>query len=275
MVQQPPRCGSRCATLGIDMSYENSKASYQVVPEERYEVPPEFLASVRARGCEVLVHDLNHDGHLYKSREQFEERAVKINAYLKEYGAEGFRAGVLYRKQLWYDALKCAYDMSVPNVAHLDPQRGGCCTVMPYFIGDILEIPVTTIQDYSLFNILNDYSTRIWKEQTEILLAKHGVMSFIVHPDDVMEPRAQAVYEELLAHLAKLRDEKNVWITTPGEVNRWWRERAAMRLEKRDGEWRIEGAGSERARVAWASEEEGRLKVEVMEEMAVAEGLAS
>ncbi len=59
--------------------------------------------------------------------------------------------------------------MSVPNVAHLDPQRGGCCTVMPYFIGDILEIPVTTIQDYTLFNILNDFSTRIWKEQTAII----------------------------------------------------------------------------------------------------------
>jgi hypothetical protein len=25
-----------------------------------------------------------------------------------------------------------AYDMSIPNVAHLDPQRGGCCTIMPF-----------------------------------------------------------------------------------------------------------------------------------------------
>jgi len=250
-----------CAKLmEIDDRY-GIKGSYQVVPEERYTVTPEFLESVRAGGCEVLVHDLNHDGHLYKNREQFEERAVKINRYLKEYGAEGFRAGVLYRKQLWYDALECAYDMSVPNVAHLDPQRGGCCTVMPYFIGDILEIPVTTVQDYTLFHILNDYSTRIWRQQTEILLAKHGVMSFIVHPDYVTEQREQAVYEELLGHLAELRREKNVWITTPGEVNRWWRQRAAMRLVEEDGEWRIVGAGSERARLAWATEEAGKLKV--------------
>ncbi len=26
-VQQPPRCGSRCATFGTDMSYENSRSS--------------------------------------------------------------------------------------------------------------------------------------------------------------------------------------------------------------------------------------------------------
>ena len=53
--------------------------------------------------------------------------------------------------------------MSVPNVAHLEPQRGGCCTVMPYFVGDVLELPLTTIQDYSLFHILGDYSTTLWK----------------------------------------------------------------------------------------------------------------
>jgi len=46
-------------------------------------------------------------------------------------------------------------NMSVPNVGHLDAQLGGCCTVMPFYIGDILELPLTTTQDYSLFNILN------------------------------------------------------------------------------------------------------------------------
>ena len=69
---------------------------------------------------------------------------------------------------MWYDDLKFSYDMSVPNVAHLDPQRGGCCTVMPYFLGDILEIPVTTVQDYTLFSILDDYSIDLWKRQIEI-----------------------------------------------------------------------------------------------------------
>ena len=60
--------------------------------------------------------------------------------------------------------------MSVPNVAHLEPQRGGCCTVMPYFIGDILELPLTTTQDYSLFHILGDYSIALWKQQIELIL---------------------------------------------------------------------------------------------------------
>ena len=65
---------------------------------------------------------------------------------------------------------KFAFDMSVPNVATYDPQPGGCCTVMPYFLGEILELPVTMSQDYTLFNILDDYSIGVWKQQLEMLL---------------------------------------------------------------------------------------------------------
>jgi hypothetical protein len=248
-----------CPTLmDIDDSF-SMKASFQVIPEERYEVSPEFLESIRQRGFEVVVHDLNHDGHLYRDREQFLQRAAKINSYGKEYRADGFRAGVLYRKQLWYDALKFSYDMSVPTVARLDPQHGGCCTVMPYFLGDILELPVTTIQDYTLFNILSDYSIDVWKRQIEIIMAKHGLMSFIVHPDYIMKSCEQGVYKALLAHLNRLRNENSVWITTPGEVNRWWRQRSKMKLVESNHGWEIEGSGKERACIAYASENEGRL----------------
>jgi hypothetical protein len=250
--------------MDIDDSF-GIKASFQIVPEKRYGVSPSFLASLRERGFEIVVHDLNHDGHLYKSREQFLERAAKINAYGKQYGADGFRAAVLYRKQLWYDAFDFAYDMSVPNVAHLDPQHGGCCTVMPFFIGNMVELPVTTTQDYMLFYILKDRSIGLWEKQIDLIMQKHGLISVIVHPDYVAKPRERATYEALLAHLARLRQEKGIWITTPGEVNRWWRQRSQMKLvDDRDG-LRIEGAGSERARIAYASEKDGQLVLTVEE----------
>ncbi len=248
-----------CPTL-MDVDDEfDIKASFQIIPEERYQARPELLQEIRKRGFEICVHDLNHDGHLYSNRERFLERAARINAYRVEFGADGFRAAVLYRKQIWYDSLKFAYDMSVPNVAHLDPQRGGCCTVMPYFLNDILEIPVTTVQDYSLFNILHDYSISLWEQQTSIIMEKHGCMSFIVHPDYVQQPKQLSVYKQLLGYLDQLRRERGVWITTPGEVNRWWRQRAAMELVETGQGWRIEGDGKERACVAFASEKDGRV----------------
>jgi len=250
-----------CQTLmDMDDSY-GVRASFQVVPEERYLVDEKFLSQIRDRGFEVVVHDLNHDGRLYKSRAQFLERVAKINTYGKNYKSKGFRAGVLYREQLWYDALEFEYDMSVPNVAHLDPQRGGCCTVMPYFIGDILELPVTTTQDYTLFNVLNDYSTNLWEQQIEIIIRKHGLMSFIIHPDYIRKTRERKVFDSLLGRLADLRERERVWITTPGEVNRWWRQRAQMSLVEDGDGWRIEGEGEERAVVAYARERNGKLAV--------------
>lgn len=235
------------------------KASFQIIPEQRYEVTNDFLNSVRDRGFEVVVHDLNHDGHLFREKAEFLRRAKKINSHGRRFGASGFRSAVLYRKQEWFGALDFSYDMSVPNVAHLDPQRGGCCTVMPYFVGKVLELPVTTTQDYTLFNIFNDYSIDLWKKQIELIMEKHGLISVIIHPDYVDGSREREVYEALLAHLADLRTQKGIWITTPCEVDRWWRQRAEMKLVKDESGWHIEGAGSERARVAFASEKDGRI----------------
>jgi hypothetical protein len=238
--------------MGIDLSH-GFKASFQVVPEGRYEIPDSFVSEIRDRGFEFNIHDLNHDGHLFEERTQFLRYAKQINEHARKYNARGFRAGSMYRNQDWYDAFEFSYDMSVPNVAHLEPQRGGCCTVMPYFIGNILEIPLTAGQDYTLFHILKDYSIDFWKKQSELILGKHGLLSFITHPDYLIERKARTVYESLLAYLRQISERRGIWQTVPGEVDRWWRARSEMKLVKDSSGWRIEGPESERARLAYAS----------------------
>lgn len=228
-------------------------ASFQIVPEVRYSVEPEFLDGIRRRGFEVNVQDLNHDGKLFLHRAEFERRVKQINRYGKEYHAAGFRSAVLYRRQEWFNLLEFEYDMSVPNVGHLDPQRGGCCTIMPYFVGGILELPVTTTQDHSLFNVLHDFRMDLWKQQTQQILEHHGLMNFIIHPDYILGDKAQNAYKRLLSLLAALRGDNGVWIPLPREVNRWWRQRDRMTLTRKANGWSIEGEGSERARVAFAS----------------------
>jgi hypothetical protein len=248
-----------CTTVMDIDDVHHIKACFSVVPEHRYEVTDEYLDSIWKRGFEVIVQDLNHDGRLFRNRESYLARVEKINAYGKRYGASGFRAAVLYRNQRWFDALKFSYDTSVPNAAHLEPQRGGCCTVMPYFIGDILELPVTTTQDYALFNYLNKYSIDLWKLQINLIMERHGLINFIVHPDYIKKSREWNVYQALLAHLAQLREDQKLWIPMPGEVDRWWRQRAKMTIVEEQNGVRIEGEGSERARVVYASEKDGKL----------------
>jgi hypothetical protein len=248
--------------MDIDDSF-GIKSAFQIVPEVRYQAAERLLESIRNRGFEVNVHDLNHDGSLFLEKREFLRRADRINKYAVTYRTEGFRAGAMYRNQDWYPAFDFSYDMSVPNVAHLEPQRGGCCTVMPYFIGKILELPLTTIQDYSLFHILSDYSIDLWKQQIDLILKRNGLVSFIIHPDYLIEQRARAVYSDLLRHLVRLREDQKLWIALPGEVNRWWRSRNQMNLVATGEGWRIEGPDCDRARVAHATLDGDRLRYTV------------
>ena len=228
------------------------RSSFQVVPEDRYVVTREFLDSIRNRGFEVNVHDLKHDGRLYAEHDEFLIRAKRINAYAREFAAEGFRSGILYRNADWYHAFEFSYDMSIPNVGHLDPQRGGCCTVLPYFIGDIVELPLTCTQDYTLLQIMGDYSIDLWKRQIDIIRQSYGLISFIVHPDYVIKDKAQAIYKSLLNHLRELCSTGAMWSPLPREVASWWRQRAEMTLSFEGGRWTVNGPSKERARVAFA-----------------------
>jgi hypothetical protein len=247
--------------MAIDESF-GIHSAFQLVPEERYLHERSDLQKFWGRGFEVNVHDLNHDGALFSERQEFMRRAERINHYAKEFGTRGFRSGAMYRRQDWYGAFDLSYDMSVPNVAHLEPQRGGCCTTMPYFIGNILELPLTATQDYSLFHIIGDYSINLWKQQVEMILKRNGLISFIVHPDYIIAKREQRVYRDLLAYLASMRDSAKLWVALPSEVDRWWRSRAEMKLVQHGDAWvrpSIEGPNRERARVAFASLQDGHL----------------
>lgn len=235
------------------------KSSFQVVPVGRYRIADDFVQEIRRRGFELNVHDFKHDGSLFQDHAQFLLQAQKINESVRNFQSLGFRSGAMYRNQEWFQALDVSYDMSVPNVAHLEPQRGGCCTVMPYRIGKILELPLTMTQDYSMFHMLGDYSIDLWITECEQILRRNGLMSFIVHPDYVVEPLARKVYLNLLGHLSRLVADHKLWAALPGDVNRWWRNRSEMELVRDDGRWHIEGPDKERARVAYAILEGDRL----------------
>lgn len=240
------------ALMDINDSF-GIKSSFQIIPEGRYSADETTLSKIRSRGFEINVHDLKHDGHLFDDHEQFLQSAAQINQHAKRFGSKGFRSGVLYRNLNWYGAFSFSYDMSVPNIGHLDPQPGGCCTVMPYFVGKILELPVTTTQDYSLFNILGTYSLDLWRQQIAQIREQYGLISFIVHPDYLDTQKARDTYSGLLGYLALLRSDEGVWIALPGAVDSWWRQRSNMKLVSHAGEWRIDGPGAERARVAYAA----------------------
>src|SRR5215471_12068956 len=83
---------SRCRSLmqlELDLGF---RSSFNFIPEGSYRVPAELREELTASDFEVGIHDLKHDGRLYRSRRKFTQRAAKINYYLAEWGAVGFRS---------------------------------------------------------------------------------------------------------------------------------------------------------------------------------------
>ncbi len=247
--------------MDTDDSY-NIKSSFQLIPGARYLVTYDTVAAITSRGFEANVHDWKHDGHLFDEYEKFRASALRINESGVRFGSKGFRSAILYRNQDWFGELNFSYDMSVPNVGHLDPQHGGCCTVMPYFVGEVLELPTTATQDYALFHVLKTYSMDVWHEQISLIMQQHGLINLIVHPDYLDTEKAKAAYEQLLSYLATLRDEKGLWIALPGEVDEWWRQRNKLQVVADGDGWRIDGPGAERATLAFAMMRNGKVTYE-------------
>jgi hypothetical protein len=126
----------------------------------------------------------------------------------------------------------------------------------------MLELPVTTVQDYTLFHVLNEYSINLWKTQIELIQQKNGLISFIVHPDYVIEAKSRSTYENLLKHIQISSQENNIWCARPTEINNWWRARSRMTLAQEGNAWRIKGKGAERAVLAYAVNADGRITYE-------------
>jgi peptidoglycan/xylan/chitin deacetylase (PgdA/CDA1 family) len=199
-------------------------SSWFVVAED-YEIPADLFPRLRAAGCEIGLHGITHDGSLFSSRKQFEAQLPRIHRYLREWGAAGFRSPALHRNAAWMPELGCIYDSSFPDTDPFQPQPGGCRSILPFFLGDLLELPITLAQDHTLFEILRRCSSDLWIEKSDWLIDHNGLVTVLVHPDYVLDQGRLDVYEELLAFLVA---QAGGWPARACDVAAWWRVRAAL-----------------------------------------------
>ena len=136
--------------------------------------------------------------------------------------AEGFRSPSTHRVFDWLADLPIAYDGSVPHSDPFEPQPGGCCSLWPFFIGRVVELPYTLPQDHTLFTLLNARSISLWLEQAERIERHHGLIHCVSHPDRgyLGDKEKRALYAEFLTAMA---ERSGLWHELPREVARWWR----------------------------------------------------
>ena len=71
--------------MDIDDSFA-VKSSFQLIPEGREDAWRSTAARLRARGFEVNLHDLNHDGQLFAEKQTVLRQARRINEHAREFG---------------------------------------------------------------------------------------------------------------------------------------------------------------------------------------------
>jgi hypothetical protein len=210
------------------------RSSFGFVPE-RYPVSPELRKDLQQRGFEVAVHGLLHDGLYYRSRDVFRRRAARINRYLKDWGAVGFRSPSMLHNLDWLHDLKVEYDSSTFDTDPFEPQPDGVGTIFPFWVPQdgkkegYVEIPYTLPQDHTLFVIMQEKTIHIWEKKLDWISAKGGIALMITHPDYMnfagavrsIDEYPVSLYAKFLEYVNS-RYRGNYWNPLPKEMVRYW-----------------------------------------------------
>lgn len=213
------------------------RSSFYFVPE-RYLVSKDLRDDLIDRGFEVGVHGLKHDGKLFSNKETFQKRAIKINQYLKEYKAVGFRSPSMHHNLDWIHELNLKYDASTFDTDPFEPQSDGVGTIFPFLVksnsnqSGYVELPYTLSQDFTLFILMREKTIDIWKKKLDWIAQKGGMALVNTHPDymsfnkDKLGAEEYSIdyYIELLKYIQH-RYAGDYYHVLPKEIAQFWTER--------------------------------------------------
>ena len=217
------------------------RSSFNFVPE-RYQVSESIRKKLIKEGFEVGVHGLNHDGKLFKSKYIFEKRILKINEYLNDWKALGFRAPAMHHNLDWIHSLKIEYDCSTFDIDPFEPQSDGCSCIFPYFVEKksndhfYIELPYTLPQDFTLFILLKDYDFEIWRRKLDWLANQWGMVLLNTHPDYMNFDKEHNGYDQYHANLynnflkwINISYPQQYWHALPKEISNFWKSKVAVK----------------------------------------------
>jgi hypothetical protein len=210
------------------------RSSFYFVAED-YDVPSDMRDSLTKNGFEVGIHGLRHQEKLFSSKRVFKQRASVINKYLNIWGSVGFRAPSMYHNLEWIHLLNIEHDASTFDTDPFEPQPDGMKTIFPFWVQDngynkgYVELPYTLPQDFTLFIILLEKNTQIWKSKLD-WIAQHGGMALLItHPDYMnfgnnkitFQEYPAEYYEDFLNYIITNYQGK-YWNPLPREMASFW-----------------------------------------------------
>lgn len=228
----------RCPLLANVEMELGFRSSFNFVPEGEYDTPCSLRRFLTEHGFEVGIHDLHHDGSLYRSKTEFSAAAKHINQHLERWQAVGFRSAFMFHNLEWLKELNVQYDASTFDTDPFEPQPDGAHTIFPFWVErsdgtGYVELPYSLPQDSTLFLALGEKTNEIWKRKLEWVARNQGMALVNVHPDYVAfgnsVGRAEFsvdLYKEFLAHVCAQYGD-TAWFALPRDVAKFVRESLA------------------------------------------------
>ena len=233
------------AVIEVERSY-GFRSSWNFVPRRDYEVSEERVRGLVSDGFEVGVHGLHHDGRDLESLETLRERLPGMREAAFRWKAIGFRSPATQRDWELMPLLGFDYDSSYPDTDPFEPQGGGCCTWLPFFNGELVELPPTMTQDHTMFVILRRRDEEAWVEKAHFLRSRGGMALMVTHPDYLTDEVRLDAYRRFLQRFAR---DTVAWKALPSEVSAWWRRRAQSSLIWSGSAWHVVGPAAGEASV--------------------------
>ncbi len=224
------------------------RSSWNFVPR-RYDTDDRVVRDLQDAGFEVGVHGLYHDGRDFGSLRTFRQRLTATHAHARRWGAVGYRSPALHRVWEWMPELQFDYDSSYPDTDPYQPIPGGCCSVLPYHNGPLVELPITLAQDFVMFDLLQRSDEALWLEKLAYVRDTGGMALVLTHPDYMLDPSRQDAYRRFLA---AVHTDGTGWHALPSQVATWWRRRTASQVQRVDGRWEVAGPAADEAHVTFA-----------------------
>jgi len=160
----------------------NFRSSWNL-PLAQYEIDWNLVERLRQRGFEFGAHGLSHDGRFFRSESDFTELAPLLQERAREHGLNGFRAPSTLRRGEWITRLSFDFDCSFSDSDPYEPQPGGTCSVFPFFLAHMVELPYTMPQDHTLIHLLHRSPMEIWAMKAKWIESLGGMILTLVHPD--------------------------------------------------------------------------------------------
>jgi hypothetical protein len=189
------------------------------LPVEDIQVDWQRIHEFQARGFEFGIRGIGSNQKIPGDGKDLRKLKPRQERAIRDHDCHGFRAPSLFRDVSWIGGLDFDFDASFCDTDPFDARPGGTCSVFPFFIGKLVELPITLGRDHTLIQLLRRNPLSTWSLKAHWLANAGAMIHLATEPRYLSIASYGGAYKNLLTEFSDLK----AWHALPSAVASWWR----------------------------------------------------